>query len=880
MKASVSWLREILTERVAPSAERDALLALSPEGIAERLTQGGLEVEGIHLFGAGTQGLVVAEVVGSEPHPSRAKLRLVTLRRGEGAPEETIVCGAPNVPPPGWLVCFAPVGTHLPAVGLTLEPKEIGGVLSAGMLCSERELGLALDSQHDEGIMVLLPGTARPGTPLRDAVPSVFDAILEISLTPNRPDGLGHVGLARELAALSGLTFGPSPREHLGLPSPREGAARVSPSVAAEVTVTIADTARCPRYAAAVIENAPRGASPLAARHRLQSLGVRPISVLVDVTNLAMLLFAQPMHAFDLDKVRGRLVEVRSAREGETLTTLDGVVRSLVPDDLVIADAEGPLALAGVMGGQGSEIVDSTTRVLFECAYFAPRGVRRSSRRHGLHTESSHRFERGVDPAGVPEALAEAVRWTLGALDPELSQLEAEGPSARSVAFGEAPPPAWMLLAGEHAKKHPPIQLREERMNALLGTRFRLEAELASLGRLGCEVIERRPEIEPREVFVVPPTHRPDLGMEADLIEEVIRVRGLDAVPRSLPRITPGVAIDRVEDEMRARVRRAAVEVGLSEAVLMGFVAPAQLEALGAPPAAVRLVNPLGPERSVMRTSLLPGLFDAVRRARRHGARDARLFATGARFLPPRPSGDPGREPHPSEHGGAPLPDEVPSFAAVLVGELARGLDKPRALDVWDAKGVALEIVTRATRRPAELRLAAARLPHLHPRGAAEIVVQGEGAEPVVVGSLGPLHPDVRDALDLETDVLVIELCLRALAREVGVSRPRFKPIPQLPAATRDVALVLPERVTAREVERAIAEAAGELCESVEVFDVFTGGSIPAGHRSLAFHVVYRDPLAATAPDKARTLTDAEVDQRHAAVVQKTHERFGATLRA
>ena len=874
MKASVSWLREILTERVAPSPERDALLALSPEGIAERFTRGGLEVEGIHPFGEGTAGLVVAEVVKAEPHPSRAKLRLVTLRLGDGAPEQTIVCGAPNVPPPGWLVCFAPVGTHLPAVGLTLEPKEIGGVLSAGMLCSERELGLALDSQHDEGIMVLLPGTARPGTPLREAVPSVFDTILEISLTPNRPDGLGHVGLARELAALSGLTFGPSPREHLGRPAPREGGARVSPSASAEVTVTIADTARCARYAAAVLEGVPRGASPLAARHRLQSLGVRPISVLVDVTNLAMLLFAQPMHAFDLDKVRGRLVEVRCAREGETLTTLDGVVRTLVTDDLVIADAEGPLALAGVMGGQGSEIVESTSRVLFECAYFAPRGVRRASRRHGLHTESSHRFERGVDPAGVPEALAEAVRWTLGALDPELSMNEAEGPSARAVAHGEVAPPGWMLLAGEHAKKHAPIQLREARMNALLGTTFRLEAELASLERLGCQVVERRPAVEPHEVYVVPPTHRPDLGMEADLVEEVVRVRGLDAVPRSLPRITPGVAPDRVDDEMRARVRRAAVEVGLSEAVLMGFVAPAHLEALGAPAPTVKLVNPLGPERSVMRTSLLPGLFDAVRRARRHGARDARLFATGARFLPPPRS----REPHPSEHGAAPLPDEVPSFAAVLVGEHTRGLDKPRPLDVWDAKGVALEIVERATRRRAELRLASERLPHLHPRGAAEVVVSVGGSQ-VVVGSLGPLHPDVRDALDLETDVLVIELCLRALAREAGLEKPKFKPIPQLPAATRDVALVVPERVTAREIERAIAEAAGELCESVEVFDVFTGGSIPAGHRSLAFHVVYRDPLAASAPDKARTLTDAEVDQRHAAVVAKTNERFGATLR-
>ncbi len=385
MKASVRWLREL-----CPQLPDDA------KGIAERLTAAGLEVEGASAFGLGAEACLVASVVSTRPHPSRSGLRLVTVDVGRG--QQEIVCGAPNVPEPGGLVVLAPLGAHLPAKGMTIEKRSIAGVPSEGMLCSEAELGLGDDG---DGILVLPPGTASPGARLTDALPSARDTILEIGLTPNRPDGLGHVGLAREAAALFGVPF--------VLPAPRDPERTQDDLLSNHVSITIEDGERCPHYAAAVLADVRVAASPLDLRFRLSSLAVRPISNVVDATNLVMLEFGHPMHAFDLDKVRGRAIVVRLARLGEKLRTLDGTSRALAEDDLLICDAEGPVALAGVMGGGDSEITKDTQRVLLECAYFEPRGVRRAARRHGLHTESSHRFERGVDWGDSRVALAQAV---------------------------------------------------------------------------------------------------------------------------------------------------------------------------------------------------------------------------------------------------------------------------------------------------------------------------------------------------------------------------------------------------------------------------------------------------------------------------------------
>jgi len=823
MKASYAWISALVPG-----------LDVSPRELAERLTRAGLEVEGLEEYGAPAE-VIVAEVRRVEPHPSRPKLRLVTVERGGGG-EQRVVCGAPNVPEPGGLVVLAPIGTRLPAAGLELGARDIGGVSSEGMLCSERELGLGgavkKEGEEDPGILVLPPGSATPGAPLRKAIAGSHDVIFDIGLTPNRPDCLGHMGLAREAAALFGVPFQPPRPEAPACTAEGEDIRR-------HVEVVIEDEERCPQYGAGMVVDVNIGPSPAWARYRLESLGIRAISNVVDVTNLILLEHGHPMHAFDLELVRGGRIVVRRARAGEVLETLDGVSRKLDPDDLVIADGEGAVALGGVMGGAGSEIRASTRRILLECAYFTPRGIRRASRRHGLHTEASHRFERGVDPTGIPAVLAHATALI------------------QSFAGGAAVP--GTILAGPGPAPRTRIPLRSRRMTALLGVEVPFAEASATLTRLGCEVTGAREDSGGVTAEVIPPAHRPDLGLEADLIEEVVRVRGLDAVPTVLPAIRPQPP--RQTGALEARFRRAAVELGLSEAITFGFNAPRELTALGLAPDAVALMNPLTEDRSVMRTTLLPGLLEALRRARRHGVADVRLFTVGTRILPVQ---------------GAALPDEAPSFAAVIAGARRTALAPPAPLDVYDAKGVAVEIVERVTRRSAEVahQPESARAPYLHPRGAGQISVEGR-----VVGSFGPLHPDAVDALDLGGPAFVVEFDLRAVDT-VRVRTPQYRSIPTLPAATRDIALVVHDDVSAGAVGHAIREAAGDLCESVELFDLFRGGTIAADHRSLAFHVVYRDPRATTDPDHARTLTDEEVDRRHQAVIEAVGKKFGAVLRA
>jgi phenylalanyl-tRNA synthetase beta chain len=803
MKASVRWLREL-----CPQLPNDA------NALAARFTAAGLEVEAVLPFGLAAEACLVAAVVGSRPHPSRSGLRLVTVDRGSGTQE--VVCGAPNVPEPGGLVVLAPLGTQLPAAGVTIERRSIAGVASEGMLCSEEELGL---SDRADGILVLPPASAAPGTTLAAAFPSARDDVLELSLTPNRADGLGHLGLAREAAALFEVPFAPRP------PNPPEATDRGR--LEKYTSVTIDDADRCPHYGAAAMVDAKIAPSPLGVRWRLAALGVRSISNVVDVTNWVMLEFGHPMHAFDLDRVRGGRIVVRCAREGEKLSTLDGVDRALSTDDLVICDAEGPVALAGVMGGATSEISTSTRRVLLECAYFEPRGIRRAARRHGLHTESSHRFERGVDFGDTATVLARAAEF--------ITELAGAAVVAPPRIFEARPLPRTT------------VSLRHDRVRALLGAEVDRGDAGVILDRLGFERRASQPGIDAWEV----PSHRPDVSREVDLIEEVARVRGYDAIPTVLPAVVasrdhgPRQALAR-------RVRSAATAMGLSEAVTWAFVSPGELDAVGAPPPGIALRNPLREEQSVMRTSLVPGLLKVVAHARRHGERDARLFSVGTLFARS------GRAPN-EEHLG---------FAALLAGERPSWLGKPQPVDVWDAKGLAEGLTRRLVGR--ELSLVPdgdhARSKLLHPRGAAAVEIAGKR-----VGALGPLHPEVAARFEVGESAVVVELDLDELER-VEISPRGFMALPRFPANLRDIAVVVKEEVTAGEIERAVREAAGDLAERVTLFDRFAGGHIAAGHTSFALRVVYRA--------RDRTLTDAEVDARHAEVVARVQQQFGGQLRA
>jgi phenylalanyl-tRNA synthetase beta chain len=812
MKASYRWLRELVPQ-----------LTASPEELAARLTGAGLEIEGMTAYGAATSSCLVARVESIRPHPTKSGLRLVTVDRG-GAKQE-VVCGAPNVPDPGGLVVLAPLGAHLPAVNMTIAKRAIAGVESEGMLCSEEELGLG---EGHEGIIVLPQGLAEPGTLFSTAAPNAHDTVFEIGLTPNRPDGLGHVGLAREICALYGFPF----------VLPKTGIEAVKSAdveTAKLASIAVEDAERCPHYGAAGAVDVTIRPSPLALRYRLQALGVRSISNIVDVTNIVMLEYGHPMHAFDLDRVRGAKIVVRRAQEGEKLTTLDGVERALVSDDLLICDGAGGVALAGVMGGATSEIHADTRRVLFECAWFDPRGVRRSSRRHGMHTESSHRFERGVDPGDVAHVLDRAVALTL--------ELGGGAASRGRVHVQGARISSEPLPVARRA-----LRFRAHRVSDLLGVELPFSESVALLERLGCEITKKTDS----ECEVLAPTHRPDIGREVDLVEEVIRVHGIDRVPAELPAIRASRDVGGRE-ELGRRARDVATGLGLSEAITYGFTSARTIELLKAPRPAVLLKNPLGEHHAVMRTTLVPGLLDAVKNARRHGERNVREFTIGPAFLP-------------SRGGGDGLPHEELRLAAVLAGDRPGWLEKPKPLDAWDAKGYALELASRLSGEQAHaIPAPGAEAPkHLHPRGAGVVEVLGQR-----IGSFGPLHPDVVDALELDGEVLVIELSLESFVK--GRVVPQYAAIPRFPAATRDIALVVKDSIAAGEVQAAVRDAAGPLAKGVQLFDRFVGGQVPEGSSSLAFHVVYR------AED--RTLTDAEVDAAHANVVKEVGSRFGATLR-
>lgn len=831
MLASHNWLMEL------------SGLSVDPAEVAKRLTLAGLEVESTREFGAKLDKVVVAEVRSMRPHPQRDKLRLVTVFDGQR--ESEVVCGAPNVPAPGGRVAFAQLGASLPN-GMSIEERKLGGVVSTGMICSEVELDIGADS---DGILIL-DDSAVPGTPLTAAL-GLSDTVYEIGLTPNRPDCLGHVGIARELCALFEKPFAlPKAPAFASLlePSPAvvaegdsaielfaaSGHARVKPTAAGSpVRIQISAPERCARYGAAVVLGVEIGPSPFAIRYRLHTLGLRAISNVVDATNLILLGWGQPIHAFDLRKLNGPAIDVRLARDGEKMKTLDGQERTLTADDLLICDAKGPVALAGVMGGANSEIGADTRDVLIECAYFDPRSVRRTSKRTGLHTDSSHRFERGVDPHATCAVLAYS------------SALVA------SLAGGAVGQRALDVYPSKIEKKH--VKYRPARAELLLGRKVTAAESKSVFERLGCEVASSGSDLE-----VVVPTHRPDITREADLIEELARVQGYETIPTQLPALRPVADAGSAETAFVRRVREAAVSCGLHEAVNFAMVAPSTLAKTKAPAAdrAVKIANPMSEERSVLRTAVLPGLLMNLLAAQRTQQKRFAGFECSRLFSPT---------------GRGSLPDERYELAVVLWGQRHSWYEEREELGFYDAKGV-MESLTHALvgeRGRTELDAGLAETaPYLHPKRSARVACGSQAS----VGVLGELHPDVARDLDLSGRPIVIVLdvaLLLSAARERGVRT--AVPLPRFPAATRDLAVVVAESVPAGEVAGVLSEVAAGLAESVRLFDIYRGAPVPEGHKSLAFHVTYRDASA--------TLTDKRVDEAHAKVSAQAEARFGAAVR-
>ncbi|MGH9031251.1 MAG: phenylalanine--tRNA ligase subunit beta [Acidimicrobiia bacterium] len=790
MRAPLSWIRDF-TPAEAPV---DQLVAA--------LNQLGLEVEAVDEPGREVRDVVAARVLAVTAHPQADRLTLVDVDFGSG--QTRVVCGAHNVVT-GDVVPLAPAGAQIP--GMRLEPRTIRGAESDGMLCSPKELGLGDDH---EGILHLDEAVA-PGTDVREAL-GLDDVVFELDLTPNRPDAMCIIGVARELAAHFGWP--------LEVPGPRTSVDR---SVVADVTVQVEAPDRCPRYLARVARVA-MGPSPAWMTQRLAKAGMRPISNVVDVTNYVLLERNQPLHAFDVGHLGSRGIIVRLAREGERITTLDDVDRELTPDDLLICDADSvPQAIAGIMGGSTAEVSDTTTEILLESAYFQAMGVARSSKRLKLRSEASARFERGTDPEGVAIHADRAM------------ELLAE------VAAAAVAPEA--VDAYPQPVTRPQIRVRTSKVNRVLGTELADTDVLDALGPLGIDV-----DGSGDDLVAMPPTFRPDLEREIDLVEEVARRVGFAAIGRTVARPADQVGGLTRRQRERRLLADILVGAGLSEAVTIPLVAPADLERAGAPlDRLVEAANPLRAEESVLRTRLLPGLLGAAARNQARGLTDLALFEIGRVFLA-------------ASRRGALLPDEPYHVAAVMTGAVRRRpVEDDRPVDAYDAVDVVGQLLDGV--EVADGRVDSATRPGFHPGRAARVLVGG--AE---IGVVGELDPELLAGLELADPVVALELDLDRLLDAERRDR-AFRPPSGYPPSNIDLAFVVAEEVEAGAVAATLRNTAGELLEHVRLFDVFRADTLGAGRKSLAFALRFR------APD--RTLTDDEVGrlrQRCIDAVAKVHD--------
>lgn len=806
MYVSMKWLKELID------------VDLTVEELVDRLDMTGTAVESVRTVGEGLEGIVVGSVLTKEQHPDADKLTYCSVDVG-GAEPLRIVCGATNFVA-GDRVPVACVGATLPG-GLTIKKTKLRGAVSEGMMCSAPELGLGGDASG----LLILPPDAPVGMAFGEYLGRA-DTIVELEVTPNRPDCLSMVGVAREVGAITGKAAS------VPASSPPESTIPVADAVSVE----IADPDLCPRYTARLIRGVTIGPSPEWLAERVTAAGARPVNNIVDITNYVMFELGQPLHAFDAATITRRhgkaAIIVRRATEGERLRTLDGQDRVLDAEMLVIADDSGAVALAGVMGGENTEVSETTVDILLESACFDPGSVSRTSRSLGLISEASTRFERGVDPEGCVAAVDRAA-----ALMAELA-----GGVVDAGVVDVYPVPA----------SPSDLELRIERLNAVLGTEIGADEAAAILRALGLRVAEGAPA---GTLAITVPTFRPDLEREIDLVEEVVRVWGMERVPATLPGGRGRVG--RLDSRQRwlRRIDATMRAAGLNETMTYSFVDPADLERvrMSLPEGEVlaELVNPMSEEQAVMRTSLLPGLLRSVSYNQRRGVSDVQLYEIGTVFVT-----SPGRK----------LPREHTSLAGVMCGMWSRPgwTGEAAELDFFDGKGV-LEALAEEL-HPRRFQVRSAEMAWLQPGRSAEIVVDG-----TVAGWLGEVHPSVADAFEAEVPVVAFELSVEALLAAARTDRV-YSEVPRHPAVTLDVALVVDESVSAERVEQAITKAGGALLDSVRLFDVYRGRGIPDGSKSLAWALSYR------APD--RTLTDDEVRPVHDKLLRKVCGSVGAELRS
>ncbi len=805
MRVSFSWLADYVTITM-PASE-----------LADALTMAGLEVEAVWDRYDYLQAVRVGRIARVAPHPNADRLRLCEVDLGDRRVQ--VVCGAPNAAE-GMLSPLALPGTELPGGG-RMEQSVIRGETSEGMLCSGGELMLGTDRS---GLMALDPGLT-PGAPLAEAM-GLSDTVFEIGLTPNRPDCLSLIGIAREVAAIQGT---PLRTPDIGLPPGRGNAHEAT-------AVTIGAPDHCPRYAARLIEGIRIGPSPDWLRDRLLSIGLKPINNVVDVTNFVMMETGQPLHAFDLDFLAGERIVVRLASPGERFTTLDEKERSLDEGMLLICDAEKPVAVGGVMGGLNSEIQETTTRVLLESAYFDPVSIRKTAKKLGLATDASHRFERGVDPEGTLRAIDRAAQLIL------------------DVAGGT-------LIEGvvdERPKRVGPerIDLSVSATNELLGIQVTDDTVRERLRSIGFSVDPAGPD----RLSVLPPSFRVDVTRPQDLMEEVARLYGYNRIPTTSPLMPAEARVPSASLLLRNRIRDLMTGFGFTEAINYSFIQPDAPDRLRMPEGdprrnGVALRNPLTEDQSVMRTSLLPGLLSNMGWNRARQVRDLKLFEVGKVFI-----GNRSKE----------LPDEPQMAAGLWTGNRTAPtwLARETSCDFFDMKGIVEGLLEGLRIRDARFtRMPDDRCCYTRTGHTARIRVAD-----TEIGQVGEVHPETLRRFDLKGTAFYFELDLDRLLPLVPEVR-QTADIPRYPAVDRDITLIIDKGTEAAAVRDAIRSsgiAGADLIEAITFLDAYEGKNIPAGHRSLSFRITYRSP--------EETLEDDRVNTIHKSIADHLLDAFKATL--
>lgn len=802
MRVSLNWLKDYVN------------IPLSVDDLAELLTMCGLEVEAKEPLGRSLEEVVAARILSVVPHPQANTLWLCDVEAGQGAVQ--VVCGAPNLRV-GMMAPMALPGTKLPG-GLEVKESRIRGEASVGMLLAEDEMGLTEDHT---GLMVL-PESLSPGTPVAEAL-SLEDWALEISLTPNRPDCACVIGIAREIAA---LTKGKLRKSDIRF---RESDRRIE----ALTSVTLEDPEGCPRYAAGMVCGFELKPSPFWIRYRLHVSGIRGISNVVDVTNYVLLEMGQPLHAFDYDRLKENRIVVRKAGEGEVFSTLDGKTHTMSKDNLMICDGQRPVALAGVMGGLNSEIFSESKNVLIESAFFDPITIRRSSKRLGLSTEASYRFERGVDIDGAVPALRRAMRL--------ISEL----------AGGEV---VQGIIDNYPTPRSPrEIDLRVDKTNRFLGTTLSRDTVAGYLQALEMEV---QPSGE-NVLRVKPPSFRVDILRDWDLMEEVARLEGYDHIPVTIPSIRPSDEKESPEMTTGDRVREIMAGLGFSEVISFSFIAPDSADFLGAERESplrsfVTLLNPLTVDQSVMRTSLIPGLVAAVKTNLSYGEKDLKLFEWGRVFV----------------RKGT---DELPQERLMLSG-LAMGLANPkewyraeRAVDFYDVKGAAEALLKALGLR--DLVFERGETPPWYLNEAASVIRLPDQR----LGTMGQLSPEVLKRFDVDAPSLyAFEIDGTVLLERATLDR-TFDPLAKFPAVYRDLSIVAKRNLESARIQEIILREGRELVESVTLFDLFEGGKIDPSEKALAFRICYRS--------KETTLDGKDINKLHESIMERIRKDTGARLR-